>query len=62
VPEEPAILQSESWRKGWSRGFYGLGLDESKFDHDCNRQELRAGYERGRIAWVLATPLSPPDF
>lgn len=58
VPLVAAFEQSEVWKRGWSRGFYGLSLDEGV---ESEVEELRRGYEAGRIAWLLALPPSPFD-
>jgi hypothetical protein len=53
VPQVPVFEKSEAWKRGWSRGFYGLSLDEGI---ESEIEELRRGYEAGRIAWLLALP------
>jgi hypothetical protein len=44
--------QSESWRLGWARGFYGLSLGIDHVGTSYDLREVRDGYEYGRIVWA----------
>jgi len=54
--ENPVFEQSEPWKRGWVRGFYGLSIDESQSDYGRDCKELREGFERGCAAWALRLP------